>query len=400
MIARVVGVGRVNTQTSNATSVRLKLGTDAAVTTGVIFTSAQTPTSEGWATHVPTGLAAGAGYYYRVAVRDSLGAETLDTCAVGEFKTPPTGQTSFAFNASSCCDATDSAAMASIAARRDDLFLHLGDAWYNDGGAKTIANYRTQMENKLRVTNHAAVYSTTPSSWTPSDHDFGMNDGVVGATDTVARDLYNQAYRELLPVEPVPTTTGVYHTFTWGRARFIMLDGRTFKSANADADNASKTILGAGQKHWLKDTLTAASEQLIVIACDVPWAGAAFTPDDEWRSYNTERQELVTFFNQSGRNIAYVAGDMHAVAADDGTNGFGIPSFQASPLNNQASIKAGPYTAGPYPASGTATVQQYGRFVVTDSGTSIALAYTGYSSDNTARVSYTKTYTTEAPSQA
>ena len=41
---------------------------------------------------------------------------------------------------------------------------------------------------------------------------------------------------------------------------------------------------------------------------------------------------------------------------------------------------------------GRRTVQQYGRVVVTDSGTSINLAFTGYSSNNTARISLTKNF--------
>ncbi len=64
----------------------------------------------------------------------------------------------------------------------------------------------------------------------------------------------------------------------------------------------------------------------------------------------------------------------------------------AAPLNNTASIKGGPYSSGTYPASGTTRVEQYGRIVVTDSGPTVSLAFNGYSSDNTSRISMTKTY--------
>jgi hypothetical protein len=65
--------------------------------------------------------------------------------------------------------------------------------------------------------------------------------------------------------------------------------------------------------------------------------------------------------------------------------------FQAAPLSNDVSHEPGPWTVGPSPGTGSKT-QQYGRIVVTDIGTQISLAYTGWSSTNSQRATLTKTY--------
>jgi hypothetical protein len=180
--------------------------------------------------------------------------------------------------------------------------------------------------------------------------------------------------------------------------RFIVVDERSFKSSNSATDNSSKTMLGSTQKQWLKDTITAATEPVIFWVGDAPWTGAASSPDDEWFAYNTERQELGAFFAASGKNIIRLGGDMHAVAADDGSNSVGgIPVLQAAPWGNTFSNKGTPYSSGPYPTSGTSIVRQYGLVTVTDTGSSITVDFGGYDSSDVKRVSFNRTYGAEAP---
>lgn len=394
LLSRVVDVpttttAAVKVRTSSVNSVRLKVGTNSAVTTGVVFGSAVTPSAQNASQLSVSGLTAGTKYYYRVEMTDTNGTVALDSGAVGEFYTAPSGPSNFAFDFGSCTDAADSAAMAAIAARDDALFFHLGDLYYADGSGTGIANFRTKMSDKVTVANHAAVFSTTASVYTPSDHDGMTNDGTAGG-DATAWTNWNTAYREYFGTSGIPGVTGVYRTFAWGRVRFIVLDTRSFCSNPANADNASKTKLGATQKQWVKDTITAAAEPVVVIVQDTPWNASPDATSDSWEGFTTERTELANFFASSPKRIGMLGGDMHALAADTGTNmPGGIFMFHAAPLNNSASQKGGPYTAGPYPASGTAAVQQYGRCVVTDDGSLISLAFTGYSSDNTSRVTTT-----------
>lgn len=624
LVHRVVGIPSgttvpISCRTGNTASVRVKVGTDPAVTTGVIFSPPVTPNAQGDAQLTVTGLTPGTRYYYRIEMTPSGGgAAALDTAGtVGTFKTAPTGPTNFAFDFSSCCNANDSEAMAAIAARGDDLFLHLGDLYYFDGTGTGQANIRTRMTDRIQAPNHAAVFATTATEYTPSDHDGMTNDanagsdptawanwnavyrelwptldlpgsgtvvtdvvtvdsvsgGTVagtanntitwshtvgtGATLLVAQVIYNDSGRSVTaatfagsamtflgsarsgtagsdrhiefwymvnppagagtvsftisgtaplpagesvsyfnastsapfgafvsdtataaaavvprtitatsaegelvhtgiaargsaPVAPPGATNtrtdlagpatpfvaagsaemagaasvditwtadanswavaavpihaegsaptpnmGVYRTFTWGRVRFIRLDLRSFATVPTAIDNASKTQLGATQKQWLKDTITAATEPVIVIVQENPWVGPATANEDNWMGYTTERTELANFFAASGKPIVMLGGDAHILAADNGTNAAGgITYFQAAPLHQTSSVKGGPYSAGTYPTTNGVAVESYGRVVVTDDGSTISLAYTGYSADNTARISLTKSVST------
>lgn len=393
---RLVGVptgttASVGVRVGNTSSVRLKVGTDPAVSTGVIFGPPVTPDASGNALPTVSGLTPGTRYYYRVAM--TSGSETLDTAAtVGTFRTAPSGPTNFAFCFSSCTNATDSAAMAAIAARGDDLFLHLGDLYYADGSGNSTANILAKQLSRIEAPNHQAVLATTATGYTPSDHD-GMNNGSTAGSDPTVWTNLNSVYRTLWPTPTAPgnSGTGLYYTFTWGRVRFVVWDTRSFATNATTADSSSKTRLGTTQKAWVKATIDAATEPMIVMVNSDPWIGPYVAGEDKWYGYDVERQELAAYFAGTGKKIVMLGGDMHALGADDGTNApGGITVFQASPLGNNASVKGGPYSAGTYPTSSTgAFVQQYGRVVVNDNGSQVTLAFTGYSSDNTARISLT-----------
>lgn len=394
LVQRIVGIpaspatnGVVQVKVSNCTSARLMVSTDAAGTLGVVYGPPVTPSANGDARLTVSGLVANTRYYYRVEMTNG-GTVLLDTAAtIGRLKTAPSGAGSFAFDFGSCTNATDSTSMSAIAARADDMFMHLGDLYYADASGTGLQNFRDKMNAKITVANHAAVFATMNTTYTPSDHD-GMNNNSAAGSDATAWTNWNTAVAELFPM------SSTYYAWTWGRVRFIQLDTRSFKSAPANTDDAAKTALGATQKQWLKDQITNMTEAVAVIVQDGPWIGAAVAGDDGWFGYTTERTELANFFTASGKNVAMLAGDMHAVGADNGTNApGGITVWHGAPLNNAASQKGGPYSAGIYPASGTAVVEQYSRVVVTDTGGStIQMDFTGYSSDNTSRITMAKTF--------
>jgi hypothetical protein len=383
----------IKVNTTNATSVRIKAGTNSAVTTGVVYGSAVTPDGNSNSELTITGLTANTPYFYRIAMTDSGATETLDTWTdVGQFKTDVNGQMDFSFGFGSCTNNTDSASLGAIAVKKPDLFFHLGDEYYADASGTSVANFRTKMGDKLSVTNHKAVYRTSGATWLPSDHD-GMNNNGNYAADNTAWTNWNQVYREMKPTDGLPGSMGVYRTFKRGRIRFIAIDRRSFAVAAGNTDNSSKTCLGTTQKQWFKDQITNATEPVIVVINSDPWIITTDAGDDGWGGYITERDELATFISNSGKNVAFLAGDMHAVAAEDGSGApGGTATFQAAPFYQNASIKGGPYDVGPYPASGTAVVQQYGWMDVVDTGTQISLVFKGFSSDNTQRVTLTKNY--------
>lgn len=381
----------VSVKVTNATSVRLKVSTDAAGTTGVIYGSPVTPTALGNAKLPVSGLTPGTNYYYRVAMTGS-GGEILDTnSVVGRLRTSPSGQANFSFNFGSCNTQTDPIALGVVADRGDDLFFHLGDFYYADGSGTGIDNFRTKFNSKVTSTNHQKVFATTPSNYTPSDHD-GMNNNGADGNDPTAWANWRTVYDEYFPA---PST---YYSFMYGRVLFIQIDDRNYKSATALTDNSSKTALGATQKQWLKDQITNTTAVAIVIAQSAPWITGTDAGSDGWGGFTTERTELANFFAASGKPIIMLAGDMHALAADDGTNApGGITLFHAAPFYTSSSHKGGPYTVSPYPSTVGINAQHYGHVDVTDTGTQISFVYNGYTTDNVSRVSLTKTFNVNAP---
>lgn len=383
----------INVKVSDARSVRLKVGTDAAVTAGVVFGEPVVPDEEGLAFLPVTGLPGGkTNCFYRVAMTDAAGVEVLDTGPVGRFRTDGPGPVSLSMG--SCTDTADPDTFNAIAAWDDDLFLMLGDLFYADGSGTGLSNFQAKMNAKLAAARHALVWSTREAVYTPSDHD-GMNNDVTGGNSATAWANWNAAYRRrFMPADRLPAR-GVWRTFTKGDGlvRFIVLDTRTFKSTPSAVDDASKTALGSVQKQWLKDVITAATENVIVLVNADPWIGAPSAGDDAWLGYTTERAELAAFFAASGKNLVLTGGDMHALAADSGANSpGGVPIFHAAPLYNESSIKGGPYSAGTYPTTPGATVKQYGRIVITPGATAVTVAFTGYSAPSTQRIALTKTF--------
>jgi len=399
LVQRVVGIpavdpattGQVNVKVNNAVSVRLRCSTDASGTTGVVFGPAATPSTRGDARLTISGLSPSTRYYYRVMMTNSSGSEFADNLTpIGRLKTAPNGPASFSFTFASCNSGNHTAASTAMANRNDDLSFHLGDLYYHDGSGTGLDNFRNRMN--AAMTSQVNLFATTNMHILPSDHDGMNNDGAAGS-DPTAWNNWNIARSELFP------NPQNYFAFNWGRVRFIMLDTRSYKSNPGNTDNSSKTALGSTQKQWLKDQITALpADNIAIIGQDTPWITGTSAGDDAWGGFLTERNELASHFSASGKKIIMLGGDMHALAAEDGSGSpGGVPVFQAAPFNQAASHKGGPWDVGPYPAAGP-TVQQYGRVTINDTGNQIQVVFKGYSADNTERISMTKTYAvTPAP---
>lgn len=384
---RSVGTHRLRVWSTLATSVRLKVATDVAMTAGVTFTSPVTPASN-VSTHDISPFTGGR-FYYRAML--TVSGTEYEIAQVNHFDGPPAG--AFSFCASSCCDAVDSAAMVDIAAWDDGLFIHPGDLYYNDAISNAIANFRAEFAAKFDATNHKSVISNMAFVGTPSDHDL-MANNANGGSDPTAVANYNTVHREFFADSDqlVQPTTGVYRTFTRGPlARFIVTDGRTFATTPSATDDVNKHYLGTTQEQWVLDTIDAATEKWVIIVFDSPWIGAAIAGEDGWQGYTVARTRLANAIatrRAAGKNIVGLAGDQHALSADSGVNSpGGLPFFQCSPLNNTSSHKGGPYSSGtPYPTTTGTLVEQYARITVNAN----SIVYNGYSAGNsTPRVSLT-----------
>ena len=244
------------------------------------------------------------------------------------------------------------------------FFVHTGDLFYRDNKGTDLGLYRdcyrdmlTYNQTEGASAHQGVAWRNIPFCYAWDDHDsFGGNNPDKNAEGKAEAQ---QAFRECVPHYPLPADTRpggngeVYQTFVYGRQRFILLDNRSERDPQEQTDDSAKSMIGPDQKSWLKEVLVAAQEPAICIMMGVPWVADDERPDTWW-GYSTERQEICDFIAARGiaGKVWFLAGDMHGLAIDDGTNlavqtGLNRPTVQAAPLDAGSSLKGGPYTQGP-----------------------------------------------------
>lgn len=94
---------------------------------------------------------------------------------------------------------------------------------------------------------------------------------------------------------------------------FFIIDCISYRSPLTATDNASKTLLGATQKAWLKARVVASTATFKVILSNKKLTrnlGADNT--DTWGEYTTERNEILAHFDGAGVTAApWLVGDRH-----------------------------------------------------------------------------------------
>ncbi len=377
--------------------VRLQVSTSATLTPAIFSSAATTAVSAGnTLTLSVQGLQPDTDYYYGIEVGGVLRTEAISR---GQFHTFPLGRASFRIAFASCSDynAPDWRAFDAIAAEKPLLFIHMGDLHYHDTNSTNVDDYRANYDAVLNQPNQSALYRSVALAYVWDDHDFCGNNS---DTTAVGRDTARAIYKERAPHYPLANNAGstIAQSFTVGRVRVIMTDLRSAADPSSKKDNASKTHLGAAQKAWFKQELINARDAgfpLVLWVSTNPWIGQLDPTEDidNWTGYQTELTEIANFIRDNRiTNVAILAGDMHALAFDDGTHsdyatGGGAPLtvLQAASLTQGGSIKGGPYSGAPVAGS-----PQYGILEVYDSGgPSIACRFIGMRAGEGRKMTYT-----------
>jgi alkaline phosphatase D len=362
--------------------VRLQVSTNPALTAPVFSGVGTTAATAGnTLTLSVQGLQADTDYFYGIEVAGVLRTEPISR---GKFHTFPLGRGSFKIAFASCSDyrMPNQTAFDAIVAERPLMFIHMGDLHYDDINSTNVDDYRQSFDAVLSHPNQSALYRSMSIAYMWDDHDFCGNDSDGTA---IGRDAARKAYIERAPHYPIaPVGGAIAQSFTIGRVRVIMTDLRSASMTAATKESASKTRLGTSQKTWFKQELINARDAgfpLVLWVCTDPWIAPAAVGDDSWGGYATERTEIANFIRDNHiTNVVMLAGDMHALAFDDGTHsdyatggGAPITVLHAAALTHSGAVKGGPYTGGPF-VSG----QQYGILEVFDSGgPSVACRFTG-----------------------
>lgn len=216
-------------------------------------------------------------------------------------------------------------------------------------GSSTAANYATHWRQCMRKSDKRLLETAIPQYRMFDDHEFGGDNW--DHTVTQAQSALNVApggtqaevdaswwaarqaaawYMAGNPASDAGTTaekpsnaaggTSVnqypvaYYRNTVGDIEFFHIDCFSYRSPNAATDNASKTMLGANQKAWLKVRIAASTAKFKIIASGkTTYIATAGGTGDDWRRFSTERDELISFIQSTGlTGVVWMCGDPHS----------------------------------------------------------------------------------------
>jgi prolyl oligopeptidase len=357
----------------------------------------------------------------------------LDRKKSGGFATfPAPGPASFTIAFASCAKTgSTSDVFDRIRENHPLLYMNMGDFHYLNIQTNDRARFRDAYDTVLASPQQSELYRSVPFVYVWDDHDFGGNNSNRKAS---SHDAARLTYDEYVPHYSLPLAFDksggpICQSFAVGRVKFILTELRSERDDVRKKDDARKTMMGAKQKEWFKKELLEAKGKypLICWVSTVPWIGKAGTnvyhaiktnqfglihltdliesasgrtnrnrplaDEDHWGLFSAERREIADFIKANHiRSLCILHGDSHMLAADDGSNsdyatggGAPIPVMCAAPLDQEPSIKGGPYSQGVYRMS--KGEGGFGLLAISDRGNAIEVAYSGRNNKNEEKIS-------------
>ncbi|MGA4956056.1 alkaline phosphatase D family protein [Streptomyces lavendulocolor] len=346
---------------------------DPALSRVVARGTAPASATLGHSVHVPVhGLGAGRHYWYAFT---ALGR----TSRTGRTRTAPVGAVPRVRFAAANCQAFHDgyyAAHRGIAREDVDFVVHLGDYIYEHGpvggdhvrdhegpAVLTLADYRRRHALYKGDASLREAHAAHPWFLTWDDHevanDYSGTGG--GAPFLQRRAAAYQAWYENMPHRDASATSAlpdpeIHRVRRWGDLlELTVLDLRSYRSAQ---NLPNGTILGAGQKSWLKTTVDRAPDSWHVWANSIMLSqlrgrpGGSYMFTDQWDGFLAERKEILNHVHTSGlEDLVVITGDWHSAFVDDIRTDFDDPS---SPLVG-TEFTAHSITSGAYSADWNAT---------------------------------------------
>jgi len=196
-----------------------------------------------------------------------------------------------------------------------NFFVHTGDIVYYDRLAKTrdLANFHWQRTYSLPT--NVRFHNRVSSYFIKDDHDAWVND-CWPTMDAPLMGSFTFAEGLDIFVKQVPMHgRKTYRTQRWGKDLQIwMVEGRDFRSANTAPDGPDKTIWGAEQMKWFKESFAASDATFRILISPTPIVG----PDrDKGKNDNHSNEvfshegDQVRAFLASQKNAYVICGDRH-----------------------------------------------------------------------------------------
>jgi len=248
-----------------------------------------------------------------------------------------------------------------------------------------------ELGNKGLINGGAPFLLGTTNANGSANSAYDVNATGTYINDTKTFDTLLRAFTDYMPIEPErivapgdPRSDGelkFYGAQAWGKnALTINLDTRSFrdvrlnKAAGGDdtgarADNPGRTLLGATQKAWLKQTLLDAKAngtvwKFINITDPMDMIGAYGSGEDGgkswWGGYRAERNEILKFIADNGiKNVVFIASDDHTVRLNELTYMPDPTKDPTNPANYKALDGVIHIVDGPFGATGPDTVTDH-----------------------------------------
>lgn len=372
---------RVSQKWANASTfpIRLVISTSSALTSP-IYGSSTTVDAKGWVQLTATGLSPNTGYFGGVEVNGVLSASGRFSFRTAPFDGDGVSHSIF-FGGSRQANGGEEAFAAMKQLIDSNGSVEGRAVFLADMGNNGFPAWDglTTEDNVLDLYVSQASYSTIPATLLaiPWAYTFGSLDS--GGAPVLA------AYLRAVPHDSMPSATAVYHSFDWGRVRYIVTDNWSERDTNQ--------IWSQAQEDWLIEKVQ-----------EWPWAvcvlGGIVCRDSAsggWAAHSAQFNRIHNRLNaiDSLRRLVWLADDRRALAADLGTspNTRGVPQVVAGPFEaNSTDLPSGEqWSDGYYNVTSNGLMTAFGEASFSDSGAgTITFTYVGRTADGTIRVQASK----------
>ena len=194
-----------------------------------------------------------------------------------------------------------------------DFFVNAGDIIYYDALAKTAELARYHWQRMYSWPDTVDFHRRVASFFIKDDHDTWRNDcWPLMQSPYMHEFTFRQG--QAIFLEQVPMGQRTYRTQRFGRDLQIWLvEGRDFRTPNTMPDGPDKTIWGAKQKQWFRDTLAASDATFRILVSPTPLVGPdrANKRDNHANAgFAHEGRELRSFL-AGQKNTLVICGDRH-----------------------------------------------------------------------------------------
>ncbi len=221
-----------------------------------------------------------------------------------------------------------------------DFFVHTGDIVYYDNDGPWVVNAeqaRHKWNQMYALPFQRAFHNEVSSYFIRDDHDTWQNDCWPTQQNNKMGDFtYAQGVDIFFEQVPAPDRTRPWRTIRWGKDLQIWIpEGRDFRSPNTDPDGPEKTIWGAEQKAWFKQSVQESDAAFRVLISPTPLVGPdrGNKADNHANTVFTHEGDELRQFMADQKNMVVICGDRHwqYVSIDPET---GLREFCSGPTSN------------------------------------------------------------------